>query len=473
MRNWPCPQDDLYVEMPFATVLDEKGLDAATQDFGDLLRNAQYRLRHASLAARRTLQRGVPTTLAGTPQYNAHANDIDSQIESDFTGLMTPGMPIAANELALRAGRVMNYGDGIYGGMSVFCMYATACFEDDPRRIVEAGVACLGTRSPYALPIRAVLQWHADQSGDWTETWQLIADKWDKRGSCPNGALRAFNINAKLNGAYLALGLLYGDWDSERTLRTSPPAGQDWDCNPSNACGIVGMMLGHEANPDRWTSGIPAISNKKFSNTDFTFLGMVDSTQKRAIARAEKHGGHIEGVRLVVKRQDAQPAELQLGDDYGSPVKRIPASDVRQNWKGAWQEQLIIDRRGTDWQGRVAGPQATEATISFLGSGAIVTGPNLPTGGTAKVYSGGALHREVEAYPDEDNHKYGESSMACLRARKGVADSAARRARRTTRRIGRQRSRGQEPGRVPIVGWRCGDIPAFECIPAGGLTCNR
>ena len=46
-------QDDLYVEMTFATVLDDKGLDATTQDFGDLLRNAQYRLWHANLGARR------------------------------------------------------------------------------------------------------------------------------------------------------------------------------------------------------------------------------------------------------------------------------------------------------------------------------------------------------------------------------------------------------------------------------------
>ena len=96
-------QDDLYVEMTFATVLDDKGLDATTQDFGDLLKNAQYRLWHANLAARRALKRGVPATLTGTPQYNAHANDIDFQIEADFVGLMTPGMPVAANELAWRA----------------------------------------------------------------------------------------------------------------------------------------------------------------------------------------------------------------------------------------------------------------------------------------------------------------------------------------------------------------------------------
>ena len=197
-------QDGLYVEMTFAQVLDDKGLDATTEDFGDLWKNAQYRLWHANLAARRAPKRGVPATLTGTPQHNAHANDIDFQIEADFVGLMTPGIPVAANDLCLRAGRVMNYGDGIYGGMFVSCMYSAAFFEDDPRKVVEAGVACMPPESPYALLINDVLQWSAEHPDDWTKTRELIAEKWDKREPCPNGALRAFNIDAKLNGAYIA-----------------------------------------------------------------------------------------------------------------------------------------------------------------------------------------------------------------------------------------------------------------------------
>ena len=402
-------QDDLYVEMTFATVLDSKGLDATTQDFGDLLKDAPYRLWHANLSARRALKRGVPATLTGTPQYNAHANDIDFQIEADFVGLMTPGMPVAANELALRAGRVMNYGDGIYGGMFVSCMYAAAFFSDDPREVVEAGVDCLPAESPYARLIRDVLQWHGENPDDWMKTWQLIADKWDKREPCPSGALRPFNIDAKLNGAYIALGLLYGDKDFERTLRVATRAGQDSDCNPSNACGILGVMVGYDGIPDQWTAGIPAISDKKFSYTDFTFPGIVESTLKRAVAMAERHGGRVEGDQLIVKMQQAQPAALEIWDDYGSPVERIPTSDARWTWKGAWEEHLVTNRRGTEWIGKIASRSGAEATVSFEGSGAIVTGPLIPTGGTAEVYLDGSLHRKVDAHPDEDNRKFGEA----------------------------------------------------------------
>src|SRR5438445_3948039 len=115
--------------MTFGQVLNDKGLNATTVDFGNMFRNARYQLWHAHLAARWALKRGVPAELSGTPSYNAHAKDIDFQIESDFIGLMAPGLPRAANDLCLRAGRVMNYGDGIYGGMFVSGMYAAAFFE--------------------------------------------------------------------------------------------------------------------------------------------------------------------------------------------------------------------------------------------------------------------------------------------------------------------------------------------------------
>ena len=38
-----------------------------------------------------------------------------------------------------------------------------------------------------------------------------------------------------------------------------------------------------------------------------------------------------------------------------------------------------------------------------------MTGPLLPTGGTAEVYLDGSLHRKVDSHPDEDNRKFGEA----------------------------------------------------------------
>ena len=398
-------QDDLYVDMTFAKVLDDKGLDATTEDFGAMFREAKYALWHANLAARRALKRGVRATHSGTPEFNAHANDIDFQIEADFIGLMTPGLPQASNDICYRAGRVMNHGDGIFGGMFVSAMYAAAFFEDDPRKIVEAGLAVLPPQSPYAMLIRDVLDWSKRSSLDWTHVWRQIEEKWNKREPCPEGALRPFNIDAKLNGAYIALGLLYGEGNFTKTLVISTRAGQDSDCNPASAAGILGVVLGYSGIPDRWKTGIPAIADQKFSYTDFTFRTIVDSTVKRAIAMVERTGGSFDGSRLVVPTQRPKPAAAPIWDDYGSPVARIEVADPLWQWKGNWIT-AADSRRGSR---KVASEKGAETSITFDGTGAILVGPYLPNGGKAEIYLDGKQHSVVDVYPDEDREKGGES----------------------------------------------------------------
>lgn len=396
-------QDDLYVDMTFAKVLDDKGLDATTDDFGAMFRNARYRLWHANLAARRALKRGVPATLSGTPKYNAHANDIDFQIEADFIGLMTPGLPQVANDIAWRAGRVMNYGDGIYGGMFVGCMYAAAFFESDPHKVVEAGLACIPPQSPYGQLISDLMTWHKQNPNDWENAWHLIENKWNKREPCPDGALKPFNIDAKINGAYIALGLLYGDGDVTKTIQISTRAGQDSDCNPASAGGILGTMLGWNRIPDQWKSGIPPLANRKFEYTDFTFDTIVESTYNRALAVMKRAGGRVEGEKVTMLMQAPKAPKLEVWDDYGIPVERVAVSDARWQWSGAWEGG---ERSAGQ---RVSSAKGASAEIGFEGRGVILVGSYLPDGGLADIYLDGRQVAIVDVYPDEDNGKGGES----------------------------------------------------------------
>lgn len=392
-------QDDLYVDMTFAKVLDERGLDASTEDFAAEFRQVRYPLWHANLAARRNLRRGIAPRWAGHPLYNAHANDIDFQIEADFIGLMAPGLFQSANQIAWRAGRVMNYGDGIYGGMFVAGMYAAAFFENDPQRIVEAGLAVLPRQCPYARLISDVLLWRRQHPQDWREVWRRIQQKWDRDDPCPAGALRPFNIDAKLNGAYIALALLYGGGDFGRTLEIATRSGQDSDCNPASAGGILGVVLGYEGIPEAWKSGIPAIADQKFRYTDYSFRTIVESTFRRALALIERTGGRREDDKAVVRLQPPQPAKLE-GWRYGAVAERIPVDDARWSWKGSWRQEKV-------W--RVSGEQGAEAAVRFEGTGAILVGPYLPQGGKADVYLDGKLHRSVDVFSDESSVKSQEA----------------------------------------------------------------
>jgi hypothetical protein len=401
-------QDDLYVDITLAQVLDEHGLDATTEEFGAFFREAGYSLWHANLAARRALRRGVPASASGTPAHNAHANDIDFQIEADFVGLMTPGLPQASNDLCERAGRVMNSGDGLYGGMFVSAMYSAAFCESDPRRIVEAGLAALPPESPYAQVIADVLAWSVEHPDDWIRVWELIGETWDRREPCPEGALRPFNIDAKINGAYVALGLLYGNGDFAETIKIATRAGQDSDCNPASAAGVLGVVLGFEGIPIDYTSGIEAIADESFSYTDASFRTIVDSTLERAVAMVERHGGRKDGEALLIKLQEPEPAALEVWDDYGDPVERIPYGNPRWSWQGDWAEK-VVHKWGSDHVSFASSKAGSEATIRFEGTGAILTGWFLPTGGLADVYLDGELSRTVDVYPDEKDVKFGEA----------------------------------------------------------------
>jgi ADP-ribosylglycohydrolase len=399
-------QDDLYVDMTFAKVIDEKGLDATTEDFGAQFKEAKYALWHANLAARRALKRGVPASRSGTPAYNSHGNDIDFQIESDFIGLMSPGLPQFSNAVAYRAGRVMNYGDGIYGGMFISAMYGAGFFESDPRKVVEGGLAAIPPESPYAQIIRDILQFSKEYPSDWIKAWNLIEKKWDKNEPCPEGALKPFNIDAKLNGAYVALGLLYGQGEFEKTMSIATRCGQDSDCNPSSAVGVLGVMRGYRAIPEQLKKGIPEMADRKFQYTDYSFSTIVKSTYEHALEAVKRNGGKVEGGKLVVKLQQPKAPKLELWNNFGSPVERIAVSDNRWTWKGDW-------KTGTEkWAGlakpKVSGVQGAEAYITFEGTGAIVTGFYLPDGGTADVYLDGRLNRTVDVYPDEADVKGGE-----------------------------------------------------------------
>lgn len=404
-------EDDLYVDMTLAKVLEDKGLNATTADFGEHFKNAKYGLWHANLAARRALRRGVPATLSGTPRYNVHANDIDFQIEADFVGMMVPGLPQAANDLCYRVGRVMNHGDGLYGGMFVAGMYAAAYFEDSPRKVVASGLACLPVKSPYALLIADVLDWSRQYPNDWEKTWSLIEQKWNQREPCPEGALKSFNIDAKINGGYVALGLLYGGGDFENTLEIATRAGQDSDCNPSTACGILGVMTGYRRIPEKWKSGIPAIADKKFNFTDDTFHTIVESNEQRAIQLVKQHGGRVEADHLFVKVQPPVPAKLELWDDYGAPVARIKCTDRNWEWTGEWRSSSDdrTQKYGYKAEIRMASKKDSEVSIPFEGTGAILTGPYLPTGGKADIYLDGKFDRTVDVCSDEDKIKKTEA----------------------------------------------------------------
>jgi hypothetical protein len=309
-------QDDIYVEMTFLRTLELYGMDVSIRQAGIDFANSGYPLWHANNEGRTLLRRGIAPPDSGHPEFNRHADDIDYQIEADYAGLIAPGMPNLAIELGEKFGRLMNYGDGLYGGQLVGGMYAEAFFEDDMEKIVRAGLKCIPKDSQYAECISDVLAWYKQNPDDWQKTWQLIEEKYQdnpdyRKYSCDKGD---FNIDAKINGAYIVMGLLYGEGDLDKSIIISTRCGQDSDCNPSNTGGILFTTVGFENLPDKFKSALNP--EGKFSHTPYNFPTLVKVCQKLVRQAVKRAGGRIEkddnGKEIfVIPVREPKPGKLE------------------------------------------------------------------------------------------------------------------------------------------------------------------
>ena len=208
MINDAFGQDDLYVEMTFLRTLEQYGIDVSIRQAGIDFANSGYPLWCANNAGRTNLRRGIAPPDSGHPQFNKCPNDIDYQIEADYSGLIAPGMPQVAVDLGERFGRLMNYGDGMYAGQFVGAMYAAAFFESDPVKIIETALQSIPRDSQYAEMVRDLVAWYRADPDHWEATWEKCQEKYRRDPAyqkASNGG-----IDCKINGAYVLMGLLYG-----------------------------------------------------------------------------------------------------------------------------------------------------------------------------------------------------------------------------------------------------------------------
>jgi ADP-ribosylglycohydrolase len=251
--SFGCPDnDDIYINLLFLYCLRRYGISVDTVTVAKEWSAKIKRVWHANEAGLQNIKKGILPPLSGNPKYNLHADDIDFQIEADVFGMIAPGLPQVSNAFGERMGHIMNYGDGVYGGMFMGAMYTQAFFARNVREVVEEGLKAIPAESQYAELIRDVIRWHDQYPNDWLKSWELLQQKWGNADHCPDGYLKPFNIDAKLNGGYVVMGLLYGEGDFWKTMNVSTRCGQDADCNPSNAVGILGTLLGAHAIPAQY-----------------------------------------------------------------------------------------------------------------------------------------------------------------------------------------------------------------------------
>lgn len=287
-------QDDLYVEMTFLNTLDKRGIDVSSRKAGIDFANSRYRLWCANHNGRNNLRRGIAAPSSSHPKNHPSTDDIDYQIEADFSGIIAPGMPQRVVKLGEQFGRIMNYGDGLYAGQFIGGMYAEAFFENDRVKTVEAGLKCIPRSSKYAQMVRDMLEWYKADPVDWKKAWKLAVDKYGTKDSPMVGKVSFPAIDVKINGACVLLGYLWGDGDIMKTAKISTAAGYDSDCNPSSSVGVLGVQIGYKNLGPEYTAKFIRDVKWEFTDYDFDTLLAVSERITKKIIAAE--GGRVEMV---------------------------------------------------------------------------------------------------------------------------------------------------------------------------------
>jgi hypothetical protein len=212
----------------------------------------------------------------------------------------------------------MNYGDGVYGGHFVSTMIALAFVENDPHTIVKKAIESMPRKSQYYQVIKDTIDFHdKNPNKDYKACWQFINDKYLKTALDCSGPGDNFSIAASLNGAFVTIGLLYGEGDILKTIEYATRCGQDSDCNPANAGAIIGTMLGYEKLPKEWKDDIEKYPNNKYSHTKYTYTDLINSSYKRAEKAILQTGGRLEGDTYTIKTQPVHQTKMleQFGKD--------------------------------------------------------------------------------------------------------------------------------------------------------------
>jgi len=326
------PDDDYYYEMVAVRAFEKYGLGLTVQQLGQQWLENNAGTWGSSEQTLKLLRRGVQPPDTGSPRYNKLWWTIGPQFSSDLYGILAPGMPNVAAELARRLGHINGYAEGTDGAVFVASMVSLGFVEKDSRTIVRKAAQMISPRSPYRQCLDAVIRM-AEAGKQPGEIADAINDRWGIEYPATN--------NAVVNGGIVAISVWFGGGDFLKTENIAFTAADyaDTDCNAANAGSVVAAMHGMAALP---AAQVIALHDRVFGDHlgDVALTPPVDESisglAARTVAIGERillqHGAQRQGSRLAIFVQHpvTQASELFTLTDLGK----------------LWNPQWTLERAG-------------------------------------------------------------------------------------------------------------------------------
>ena len=316
-----CNNDDVYVQVPFIATMASKmrganGIYTATMtDYGNAFGKTSFALWWGNDGARKALNAGIaPPYTGGQPlpngdMWNYASDAIDWQIECQWIGIVTPGLPATCKKIDSICGHVIGYAEGIYSGTFFDVAMSIAPLFTDIHLVIKEARKALPRQSECRRMIDTLIWYHDNNPGK----SYIDANNWafGLNGQTKH-IMTDHPVGSRNNLAIVVIAALWCDNSITKAILWAVRLGQDTDCNCGDVSGLLGSLLGYSGLPQQWRTtyeqamaqGGGCVFSGTGLSTNWTFKTCLDST----ISIAKK-------------------AILQSGGTYANGVYTIPVQD--------------------------------------------------------------------------------------------------------------------------------------------------
>lgn len=253
--------DDEMYEIVGLLALERHGIDITPQLIGqEWLRELWTMMYTAEIAAYKNMKKGLMPPLSGQKEHNIYYDFIGGQMKADIWGQIAPCPEIAA-EYARIDGCVAHGGDGILGEVFVAVLVSLGFFNSDLKENINHALQFIPAESAYSRFIKLAINLHLKHP-NWREASRELIKHWKsykKKLVAESSFKRKMVLMSPISGVHvlpnagiIALSLLYGEKNFERSICIAAMCALDTDCNCGNVGAIMGAIYGAERIPKKW-----------------------------------------------------------------------------------------------------------------------------------------------------------------------------------------------------------------------------
>jgi hypothetical protein len=196
-------------------------------------------------------------------------------------------------------------------------MYCLAYVCNDIPTIVTEALRAIPEGTKFHSTISDCIKFWKKYPKDWKQCWFEVTNRHANDVGCPEGVWNGFNIDATINSAFVVIGLLYGGGDFLKTMDISTRCGNDSDCNPASAAGILGVMYGYDAIPDVWKKGAERIKDIPFPYTSLSLEQVCQANYDLLLQCNESDGNCI-----LYSVEAPEPVRFEQSFEGIAPVEK-------------------------------------------------------------------------------------------------------------------------------------------------------